>query len=71
MDDVAIIGVLRDAAEALSLLGSAAASDTARRCLADLAGECVDAATALAARHMTRAEGVRTGGRGPSRIWDG
>lgn len=61
MDDVAIIDVLRDAAEALGLAVSAAGSDTARRQLTELAGECLDAATALAARHLTAAvgEGVR------------
>jgi hypothetical protein len=58
MDDVAIIEVLRDAAEALSLCTFLATSEAAEAQLADRARECHDAAMALARRHLaTTAEG--------------
>lgn len=52
MDDVAVIDVLRDAAEALSLCTMLATTEAAESRLADLARDCHDAATALARRHM-------------------
>ena len=62
MDDVAIIDTLRDAAEALSLAAIQARSDLATRQLSDLARDCLDAARALAVRHLVATGGGETDG---------
>lgn len=60
MDDVHLIELLRDAAEALGLCTFLAVSEAAENRLADLARDCHDAAAALARRHSAT---TATGGR--------
>lgn len=57
MTDAEIVDTLRAAAEALSLATVYAPNDSTVRELASIARDCVDAATAIAHRYMTPAEG--------------
>jgi hypothetical protein len=52
MTDAAMIDTLRNAAEALSLATVFAPNDSTVSELASIARDCLDAATALARRHM-------------------
>lgn len=59
MDDLAVIEVLRDAAEALTMCLFMVTSEAAETELVNLATRCHDAATALARAHLTETPGGR------------